>query len=425
MSLVVTGLSHHTSGIELRERMAFSERETPGALLRLRRQLDEAGAVIVSTCNRTEVYLSHAGNPDDLHREIRAFLAEAKDIPETDFAEALYEFHDREAVGHLFRVTSSLDSLVVGEGQILGQVHDAYLLAQSEQATDKVINALFQKAFTVAKKVRSQSTIGSGKVSISSVAVDLAVSIFMELSDKTVMVVGSGEMADLTLKSLVSQGVGHVIVVNRSIENAKELAAVYNGEAVTLDRIDEHLHRADIVITSTAAPTVVLKSAQFQRALRERNRKPMFVIDIAVPRDVEETVNELDNVYLYDIDDLQEVADRNLEARRTEVDRCLEIVDEGVESFWRWFRGLVAEPTSQSLSPEFNTKREREQEKTHQARGEISETDRQEIDYLTKRIVNNILQQPLAQLKQEVHHHHDAGTVLQLVRRLFGLKEST
>ncbi|MFP6597044.1 MAG: glutamyl-tRNA reductase, partial [Candidatus Hydrogenedentota bacterium] len=232
MSLVVSGISHHTSDMDLRERLAFQEDRIPEALAQIRTRLENAGVVIINTCNRSEIYLNHVGDAPDLHHDIRQFLCDWHNISESEFADALYEHQDAEVAGHLFRVASSLDSLVVGEGQILGQVHDAYLIAHAEQSTDKVINSLFQKAFTVAKKVRSTTRISEGKVSISSVAVDLAVSIFMDLTDKTVAVIGSGEMSELTLKSLVDKGAGHVIVANRSLDKTKKLADSFNGEAI-------------------------------------------------------------------------------------------------------------------------------------------------------------------------------------------------
>ncbi|MCH8203729.1 MAG: glutamyl-tRNA reductase [Candidatus Hydrogenedentes bacterium] len=424
MSLVVSGVSHHTSNVALRDRLAFSEESLPGALSALRDRIADAGAVILSTCNRSEIYLNGTGESADLHHEIRGFISSWHGVPEEELSGALYAYHDREAVGHLFRVASSLDSMVVGEEQILGQVHDAYITAHREQATDKVMNALFQKAFSVAKKVRSQTRISAGKVSISSVAVDLAVSIFMDLSGETVLVIGSGEMGELTLKHLVEKGVGHVIVANRSREKAEALARTFNGESVALEDLDQVLARADIVISSTGAPGVVLEAEQVQAALRQRSQKPMFLIDIAAPRDIDAAANELDNVYLYNIDDLQEVADKNIEARRHEVDRCLELVDIGTDQFCKWLRSLAAEPTIVSLSKELNAVRERELEKTLARLRNLSDKDREEIEYLTKRIVNNILQRPLTQIKEEVHDADQLG-VLQMVRRLFGLKEGT
>ena len=421
MSLVVTGVSHHGSDVELRERLAFSSESLPKALAQLRDRIEDAGVVILSTCNRSEIYVNHAGTAADLHRDIRRFIGDWHKIPEHEFQDALYEHDGRETVRHLFRVTSSLDSLVVGETQIQGQVHDAYLQAHTEQATDKVLNSLFQKAFSVAKRVRSQSDIGAGKVSVSSVAVDLAVSVFMDLSDKTVMVIGSGDTGELTLKHLVERGVGKVIVANRNLDRARKVADAHGGEAVALADLEQHLARADIVITSTGAQGFILQKEHFKYALHERSNRPMFVIDIAVPRDVAPAVNELDNVYVYDIDDLQEAADANLESRRNEVERCLEMVDAGAAQFWKWYRALIAEPTIVSLAAELNAVRERELAKTLAALPDLNEKQREEVVYLTKRIVNNMLQRPLTQLKKEVHEDEDHGSVLQLVRRLFGL----
>ena len=423
MSLVVVGLSHHTGPIELRERLAFPEAALPGALLRLRKGLEDAGAVILSTCNRVEVYVNHLAPSEELHHAVRAFLSAERGVPEEEFREVLYEYAGRDTVGHLFRVASGLDSLVVGEGQILGQVHDAYLLAQAEQATDKTINVLFERAFSIAKAVRTESNIGAGKVSVSSVAVDLAASIFMELAGKTVLVIGSGETGELALRSLMAKGVSRVIVANRSAERARELASRFHGQAVALDDLDTQLHRADIVISSTAAPDFVLHPDHFQRALKRRGQEPMFVIDIAVPRDIDPAVNALDNVYLYDIDDLQQVADANLAARRDEIAKCMAIVDRGVDRFCNWLRGLEAEPTIVSMARELDAIREEELAKTLKALPDLTEGQRKEVEYLTRRIVNTILQRPMSQIKWEITHH-DPGTVIHLVKRLFGLKDS-
>lgn len=422
MNVVVVGLSHHSSPVELRERLHFPEKELPNALLSLRKHLDDAGVVILSTCNRVEIY-AHAADTSDLPVRIRQFLSEWHRIAESEFRSNLYEYTGREAAGHLFRVASSLDSLVVGEGQILGQVHDAFLLAQAEQATDKVTSALFQKAFSVAKNVRSNSSISAGKVSIGSVAVDLAVSIFMELSGKTVMVVGSGKMGELTLKNLVSRGVEKVLLVNRSHEKAVRLAEAVRGEPIPFEAFQENLARADIVIASTAAPGYILGPNEFSAALKNRAQAPMFAIDIAVPRNIDPAVKKLDNVYLYDVDDLQQVADANMEARRHEIDRCMQIVDTGVDHFWAWLQGLVAEPTIVSMAEELNAIRERELQKTLSMLPDLTDRQQEEIAYLTKRIVNTILQRPMRQLKREVADE-DPHKVLHLVKRLFGLKES-
>lgn len=422
MSLVVTGLSHHTCGVDLRERLHFPEEAVAGALLELNKRLDGA-AVILSTCNRVEIYVHSLAPPESVHETLVDFLAESRGVPAGDFRDALYSYADRDAAGHLFRVASSIDSLVVGEQQILGQVHDAFLWAQAEQATDKVLNALFQRAFAVAKEVKTRTKLAEGRVSISSVAVDLAVSIFADLKDKTVLVLGSGKMGALTLRSLQTRGVKKMLMLNRNLDKARALAAEFDGEAHELDALDAHLHRADIVLTSTAASEFVLRAAHFHSALKLRNNAPIFVIDIAVPRDVDPAVNEIDEVFLYDMDSLQAAADANLASRRQEIARSMVIIEEGVAAFWRWRQSLVAEPTIVSMVEEWNAIRAAELEKTLGQLGELNEAQRREIEYLTKRIVNKLLQRPLTQIKREVTDQADPHGVLHLIKRLFGLKE--
>ena len=421
MSLVAIGISHHTSPVGLREQLHFPPAELPQALLSLRKRLDGAGAVILSTCNRVEIYANHPSQPGDHFRELRRFLSESRGVDESDFAQHLYEHHDRTVAGHLFRVASSVDSLVVGEDQILGQVKDAYVLAQAEQSTDKIISALFQKAFSVAGEVRTNTRINEGKVSVGSVGVDLAVNIFSSLKDKTVMIIGSGDMGELTLKSLISKGVGRVLLMNRSIEKAQELAQTYHGEPVPLSELAKYLPSADIVITSTSATEYILRVPQVTAALKQRGQAPMIVIDIAVPRNVDPAVNALDNVYLYDIDGLQETANRNLDARRKEVERCIQLIEQRADQFWHWMQGLLAEPTIVSMSQELHAIRERELLKTLHALPDLTDAQRDEVTYLSKRIVNNILQRPMTQLKHEVAEQ-DPHTVLHLVKRLFGLE---
>lgn len=422
MSLAVVGVSHHTSSLQLRERLAFPAHTIPSALLRLSKRREGAGVVLLSTCNRVEIYMSHAAPAEELHAELRAFLSEWHGIHEAEFGDALYAHADREAVGHLFRVASSLDSLVIGEVQILGQVHDAYLVARAEQTADKILHALFQKAFTVAKHVRTHTSIGEGKSSVSSVAVDLAVSIFKDVASKTVMVVGSGETAELTLKRLVEQGVREVLVVNRSPERAQKLAEVYGGTAIPFGELREHLHRADIVISATAAPQTVLHAPDFEFALGQRSLEPMLVVDIAVPRDVDADVGELDNVYLYNVDNLEQVVNENLETRRKEVESAMAMVERGVDQFMQWLTGLAAEPTIVSMAEEFDQVRLCELRKTLAALPELTDRQREEIEQLSRRIVKSILRRPLSSIRQEISHH-DPHTVLHLVKRFFGIEE--
>lgn len=421
MSLAVVGLNHKSCPLALREQLHFPAEQQPAALARLHERLGDAGVVILSTCNRVEVYASQSA--PELIKRVRRCLGEWHGVPEDAFGDHLYEYEDEDAVGHLFRVASGLDSLVLGENQILGQVRDAFDLAQRAGTTDKVMGALFQRAFAVAKEVRTGTGIGEGKVSVGSVAVELAASIFSTLEGKSVLILGSGKMGELTLKSLVSRGAAHLLMVNRSVEKAAELAAQHGGEAIALADLDEHLHRADIVIASTAAPGFVLRPEHFQRALKRRAQEPVFVIDIAVPRNVDPAAGEMDNVYVYDVDDLQQVAEQNREARRAELEKCMEIVDRHVERFWEWVQGLAAEPTLVSMASELHAIRERELRKTLAALPDLTDKQREQVAYLSKRLVNAILQRPMTELKREVGHH-DPKTVLHIVKRLFGLKES-
>lgn len=421
MTIAISGLSHHTSPLELRERVAFAQERIPEALHALRQRFPDGASVILSTCNRVEVYLRAPAPPEDLRQGIRAFLSEWHDLPERTLCPHLYEHHSDNAVAHLFRVASSLDSMVVGEAQILGQVQDAFLAAHAAEATDKILNALFQRALAVAKEVRTQTQIGTGKVSVPSVAVDLAVHVFGDFAQRTVMVIGSGETGQLTLKTLVSRGVGKVLVVNRNLERARKVAAHFHGEAIGLNELRQHLHRADIVISSTSAEMPILDAPAFTQALRERGHEPMFVVDIAVPRDIEPSVNALDNVYVYDLDALQVVAGQNLEARRAEIALCEQIIQKRVDQFMRWRQGLRAEPAIVSMANELNAIRERELQKTLQSLPDLTGKQRDEVEYLTRRIVNNILQRPMTQLKQEVALE-DPSSVLQMIKRLFGLK---
>lgn len=425
MTLLVVGLSHRTCPVALRERLHFPPERLPDALAALQRAMPDCAGVILSTCNRVEIYAHDpARDPDEVAAGLRAFLADWHGVSESFFAEALYDRRGPEAIGHLFRVASSVDSMVVGEGQIVGQVHDAYLAAQAAQTTDKVVSALFQRAFAISKKVHTQTRIGEGKVSVGSVAVDLAVSIFMDLAGKTVLVVGSGKMGAVTLKNLKEHGVGRILLTNRSPEKAEALAAEHAAQVIAYEELPARLHEADIVITSTGSPEPILGKADFHDALKQRGQAPMFVIDIAIPRDVAQDANDLDDLYLYDIDGLQEVTEANLALRRKAVGQALEIIDAGVDLFVRWQQSLVAEPTIVSMSAELNAIRERELEKTLRSLPDLTDEQREEVAYLSKRIVNNILQRPMTQLKQEVAEHDAPHTVLHLVKRLFGLKEA-
>ena len=420
MSLAVVGFNHRTAPLELRERLHFGPEEVPRALAALRQRLGPAGVVIVSTCNRVEFYVNRCGLAAPMAEVIRAFWAEWRGESPEVFGDHLYVHAGSYAVEHLFRVASSLDSLVVGEAQILGQVQAAYQTARDVKTTDKILNTLFEKAFAVAKTVRGNSVIGRGKVSVGSVAADVAVSIFGELAEKTVLVIGSGKMGELTLNRLAGKGVARVLLANRSRGKAEEMARRFGGAAISFGELEERLPEADIIISSTASPRPILGREAFRKALEARDGAPIFAIDIAMPRDIDPAVNGLDNVFLYHMDDLRQMSSENMGEREQEIARCTEMVQAGVEQFCKWEQGLAAEPTIVSMTREIDAIRERELNKTLRALSHLPEEDWEQIAYLSKRLVNAMLQQPMRQLKQEVAER-DPATVLSFVNRLFGL----
>lgn len=426
MSLVVVGLNHESCPLEVRERLAFSANRLPAAYQRLAAAVPEAGAVILSTCNRVEVYLSLVDSGLSASAAVEratAFLGAFHGAAPECFRDYLYVLEDDAVPPHLFRVASGLDSLVVGETQILGQVHDAYLAARAADSVDKVLNGLFQRAFSVAKAVRTDTAIGEGKVSVSSVAVDLAVSIFGDLAARTVFVIGSGDMAGLTLRHLVEHGAQRIAVANRDAARATRLAEPYGGEAIPFDALAERLHEADIIVSSTAAPGFILDRGDFVAALRRRAHRPMFAIDIAVPRDIDPNVATLDNVYLCDVDGLQKSAQANLEARRREFDRALEIVERKAAGCCEWLRRLSVEPAITGMTKKLDAIRERELARTFAELPDLTDAERDAIRRMSDRLVRRILDRPIAHFKHEATRE-DPSALVHLARRLFGLDEA-
>src|SRR5215469_12088541 len=328
MQLALVGLSHKTAPVEVRERLAFSAEGLRFALSSLVQMKNISEAMILSTCNRVEVV---AEGPDD--RFIRDFLCEYHQISTDAVSKHLYSFKNTDAIRHVFRVASSLDSMMVGEPQILGQVKEAYRIAADAGTIGMHLSALMSRAFAVAKRIRSETGISHSAVSISYAAVELAKKIFGTLSGKTVMIIGASKMGELAAKHLKRAGASSVLVTNRTFERAVELAKVFEGAAVPFEHFTDHIDRADIVISSTGAPHFIITKPMGEAIIHRRKNKPMFFIDIAVPRDVEPTVNEIDNAFLYDIDDLQQVVDANLKDRLKEAHRAEEIIDLEVAAF--------------------------------------------------------------------------------------------
>ena len=325
--IVVLGLSHHTAPVALRERFAFGEARVPVALQALRKMGLADEAVILSTCNRVEVYVATAQDPRIALPELRRFLAKTHDYhdPLTD---ELYTFPEPQSIEHLFRVACGLDSMVLGETEILGQLKKAYDFALQAGHTGPVLNKAFQRAFNVAKHVRTETNIQRGSISVGSVAVELAEKIFSSLADRHVMVIGAGETSEKTARALLSRGARSIIVSNRSYERAAALATELGGTAIHFEEWSKAFADVDIVISSTSAPHYVLDRPKLEPLMRLRRNRPLLLIDIAVPRDIDPQVNFLDNVYLYNIDDLQAIADDYLKQRKEEVARCEAIIRE-------------------------------------------------------------------------------------------------
>lgn len=335
----VLGINFHTAPVELREQASFTAAAVPAVLGRVCAEFPGAEAVLLSTCNRTELYLAGIDVEAGKRALIRLLL---KDAAPHEFAAAEKHFYvkkDLNVAKHLLAVAAGLDSMVVGETEILGQVKQAYLLAEQARASGKTMAPLFQNTFRIAKRVHTETNLGRGRVSVSSIAVEFAEKVFENLGSKTVMIVGAGETAELVLKSLAERGAKNVLVLNRSMERALKLAERYGGRAIPYDLLNDYLPRADIVISSTSAPHCVIREASVRKALAVRRGLPMLLIDIAVPRDIETAAGELDNVYLYDIDDLQRMAAENLAKRQEAVDAAWKIVQEGSAEITSVFEG--------------------------------------------------------------------------------------
>jgi len=332
--IICGGLTFEGAPVELRERVAFREAQLPEALRAMKASLGLSEAVLVSTCNRVE-YFGATAEPERAVRAWPLFLRQFHAVTE-DFAPLSFHLHGEPCVEHLFSVASGLKSMVIGETEILGQLKDAYDLALAQRQTGKWLNRLFQSSFAAAKSVRSRTAITRGRVSVGSVAVELAEKIFGDLCGCRAMVIGAGETSERTARSLLGRGVPSLLVANRTYERARDLAAELGGEAVTWEEWEDRATAVDIMISSTSAPHYVLTREKLEKLLRRRERRPLFLIDLAVPRDFEPSINLLDDVFLYDIDDLQSIAHTHLQERQTEITRSMEILKPHVERYMAW-----------------------------------------------------------------------------------------
>src|SRR5215468_9589154 len=398
MQLALVGLSHKTAPVEVRERLAFNADSLRMALSSLVQRENISEAMILSTCNRVEVV---AEGPDD--RFIRDFLCEYHQISTDVVSKHLYSFKNNDAIRHVFRVTSSLDSMMIGEPQILGQVKEAYRIAADAGTIGMHLSALMSRAFAVAKKIRSETGISQSAVSISYAAVELARKIFGTLSGKTVMIIGASKMGELAAKHLKRAGASSVLVTNRTFERAVELAQVFEGAAVPFEHFADHMVGADIVITSTGAPHFIIGKNLAEQVIHRRKNKPVFFIDIAVPRDIDPTVNEIDNAFLYDIDDLQQVIDANLKDRLKEASRAEEIIDSEVQAFCRKIQSREVVPTIVQLRDSLEKLRRDEIERNRRHLKDLSPEQQAAVDHITKSFANKILHTPIEELKRMAH----------------------
>lgn len=416
MSIQVIGLNHKTAPIDLREELTFSNEEIHPVLNTLAEQDLISEGILLSTCNRTEVYYT-PGDELSEPREIIKHLCERRDCEFEEITDALYELNHLAAVEHCYRVAGSLDSMVVGETQILGQVKEAYRLSREGGFCDKFLHELFQNSFHIAKKIRTQTNISRLPSSIGSAAVALAKQIFGKLTDKDVLVVGGGKMGRLCLDHLREEGVGHIHVTNRTHTRAEELADQYHGTSRPFEQLEETVLDVDIVISSTGSDTPILTVSDLKSLWSERGSKPLFIIDIAVPRDVADDVRQLENVYLYNIDDLESVVERNLDYRETEMDRAEEFIQEGLDQFDEWLKTQDMGPMIKELKQDVYQLVEQQLREELQP-GEAP-PEKSDIQLVAHRVTNKLLNDPLNNMKEKaVEGDHETIAAIQEIFEL-------
>jgi glutamyl-tRNA reductase len=418
--ILIVGVNHRTAPVEVRERVAFNNGEIDASLQRLLTVPSIEEGVILSTCNRVEV-IAASTDGDHAVEALTDFLAVDEHLPRERLADHLSVFRGREAVRHLFRVAASLDSMVVGEPQILGQLKDFYNRAATVGTAGTVLHRCFHKSFSVAKRVRTETGVASKAVSVSSAAVELACKIFDRLEDKTAMLIGAGTMSELAARHLLAHGIRGMLVTNRTFDRAVDLARDFRGTPVPFEEFQRYLQMADVVIGSTAADGYILTPTIVQEVLRQRKYRPMFLIDMSVPRNFDPGINDIDNVYLYDVDDLGGVASENLDERTREAAKAEAIVEEEIDTFWRWFTGLEAVPTIVALRDKIEGIRKCELEKTLASFSDLTPTQRHALDAMTSAIVNKILHAPITHLKQQ--DRQEEALYLAATRKLFDIEE--
>lgn len=419
LDLVIVGLSHHTAPVEVREKLSLGNGTTEQVLAEMVAIPLVREVVLLSTCNRVEV-VACCEQGSGAESGLTTRLLAVGGLERGAVADSLFELHGRDAVRHVFRVASSLDSMVVGEPQILGQVKHQFEACDAADAVGPVLHRVFHKSFSVAKRVRSETGVAGRAVSVASVAADLAGQIFEDLRERVLLVLGAGEIGEAAAAHFVAAGVRSVMVTNRTFEAAVDLARRYRGTPIPFERMSMYLPLADLVIGS-AASGQILEAGEVRRVMKERKNRPMFFIDLAVPRNFDPAINDIDNAYIYDVDDLANVADDNHGERRREAVRGEAIVEQEVDRFWQWFERLELEPTIAELRALAERVRQQEADRTMARLGHLSESDRERIDQMSRAIVNKLLHQPTTRLKQADETSEEV-VLVSAIRRLFGLE---
>jgi len=419
--IILLGLNHRTAPLELRERLAFSDDDTVYALKKLRGPSAINELLIFSTCNRVEVLITTQDRQSALDTT-KQFISEFKNVPAEKYADSLYVHTGVDAIRHIFRVASSLDSMIVGEPQILGQVKEAYSVATKNKTSGVILNRLLHRAFFVAKKVRSETGICDSAVSVSYAAIELGQKIFGSLENKSVLLIGAGEMAEVAVDHLIKHKAGKIFVANRTFKRGVDLGRRFKGQAIRLEEIPETLKTVDIIISSTGAPGYIITRDNVKKSMRARRNRPLFFIDIAVPRDIDPEVNRINNSYVYDIDDLKGVIDHNINERQKEAVKGERIVDEAVIAFQEWLKSLDAVPTVVDLRNKFTSIAKTEVTKTFQTLKHLNDNDRQAINRMVDALIKKILHDPTIHLKQNSCHGNKTINI-DIARKLFNLDD--
>jgi glutamyl-tRNA reductase len=419
LNIAVIGLNHKTASVEVRERLtAFLHRK--GTALSSLQGIDRIEeSIVLTTCNRVEVLFT-SEDPEQPIREVLHYWKEGVSPSSVFSMEGIYIYRDEEAVRHLFRVASSLDSMVIGEPQILGQIKEAYREAVEQETTGVVLNRLLHKTFSVAKRVRTETGIASHAVSISFAAVELAKKIFQELAGKKALLIGAGEMAELAAEHLLRNRVQQIIVANRTLDRAMELSKRWQGQAISLEEIPAALKEIDIVISSTGAPETIIHYSEVKAIMKQRKQRPLFFIDIAVPRDIDPKINRLDNVFLYDIDDLQGIVAHNMAERRQEAIQAERIVQEECLKFKNWLNGLEVVPTIITLRKKMEDLMEGEYKKAEFSLQGLTAEQRRAVERLTGSIINKVLHDPITFLKESGNNDQEESRI-DRIQKIFNL----